>query len=111
MLGGGIPDKPLMQPVSTSDVTDVVFTLPGEAATRYEPFRFTGTGGEYFRIWIVNVMLSVVTLGIYSAWAKVRRLRYFYRHTRISGASFDLPRRHAVWPPSTSTAAIPPHTR
>jgi uncharacterized membrane protein YjgN (DUF898 family) len=56
---------------------------------RYEPFRFTGTGGEYFRIWIVNVMLSVVTLGIYSAWAKVRRLQYFYRHTRISGASFD----------------------
>jgi uncharacterized membrane protein YjgN (DUF898 family) len=34
-------------------------------------------------------MMSVVTLGIYSAWAKVRRLQYFYRHTRISGASFD----------------------
>jgi uncharacterized membrane protein YjgN (DUF898 family) len=78
-----------MQPVSTSDVTDVVSSLPGEAVTRYEPFTFTGTGGEYFRIWIVNVMLSVVTLGIYSAWAKVRRLQYFYRHTRISGASFD----------------------
>ena len=78
-----------MQPVSASDVTDVVSSLPGEAVTRYEPFRFTGTGGEYFRIWIVNVMLSVVTLGIYSAWAKVRRLQYFYRHTRISGASFD----------------------
>jgi uncharacterized membrane protein YjgN (DUF898 family) len=78
-----------MQPVSTSDVTDVASSLPGEAVTRYEPFRFTGTGGEYFRIWIVNAMLSVVTLGIYSAWAKVRRLQYFYRHTRISGASFD----------------------
>jgi uncharacterized membrane protein YjgN (DUF898 family) len=78
-----------MQPVSASDVTDVVSSLPDEAVTRYEPFRFTGTGGEYFRIWIVNVMLSVVTLGIYSAWAKVRRLQYFYRHTRISSTSFD----------------------
>jgi uncharacterized membrane protein YjgN (DUF898 family) len=52
------------------------------------PFRFTGSGGEYFRIWIVNLLLSVVTLGIYSAWAKVRRLRYFYGHTSIDGQAF-----------------------
>jgi uncharacterized membrane protein YjgN (DUF898 family) len=71
-----------MEQVPTSEVTAVVSSLPGEAVTRYEPFRFTGTGGEYFRIWIVNVMLSVVTFGIYSAWAKARRLQYFYRHTR-----------------------------
>lgn len=50
---------------------------------------FTGSGSEYFRIWIVNLMLSVVTLGVYSAWAKVRRLEYFYRNTRVAGASFD----------------------
>jgi uncharacterized membrane protein YjgN (DUF898 family) len=52
-------------------------------------FEFTGSGGEYFRIWIVNLLLSVVTLGVYSAWAKVRRREYFYRHTRLAGASFD----------------------
>lgn len=52
------------------------------------PFQFTGDGSEYFRIWIVNLLLSVVTLGIYSAWAKVRRLRYFYGHTSLDGASF-----------------------
>ncbi len=51
-------------------------------------FRFTGTAGEYFRIWIVNLLLSVVTLGIYSAWAKVRRLRYFYGHTSLDGQTF-----------------------
>lgn len=54
-----------------------------------EPFIFTGRGGEYFRIWIVNLFLSVVTLGIYSAWAKVRRMQYFYRHTAVGGANFD----------------------
>ena len=54
-----------------------------------EPFSFSGQGSEYFRIWIVNLCLSLVTLGIYSAWAKVRRLQYFYRHTSVAGASFD----------------------
>ncbi len=50
---------------------------------------FTGRGPEYFRIWAVNVVLTVLTLGIYSAWAKVRRTQYFYRHTQIAGSSFD----------------------
>ena len=54
------------------------------------PFRFTGSGGEYFRIWIVNLLLSVLTLGIYSAWAKVRRLRYFYGHTSVDGGAFGI---------------------
>lgn len=52
-------------------------------------FEFTGKGWEYFRIWIVNLLLTILTLGIYSAWAKVRRLQYFYRNTRLAGASFD----------------------
>jgi uncharacterized membrane protein YjgN (DUF898 family) len=60
-----------------------------QPVTRYESFAFTGSGSEYFRIWIVNILLSVVTLGIYSAWAKVRTQQYFYRHTRIAGAGFD----------------------
>ncbi len=54
-----------------------------------QSFEFTGSGWEYFRIWIVNLLLSIITLGIYSAWAKVRRLQYFYRNTRLVDASFD----------------------
>ena len=50
---------------------------------------FTGTAGEYFRIWIVNLALTILTFGIYSAWAKVRKRRYFYAHTRIAGESFE----------------------
>jgi uncharacterized membrane protein YjgN (DUF898 family) len=53
------------------------------------PFRFSGSAGEYFRIWIVNLALSLLTLGIYSAWAKVRRLKYFYSHTRLGQSGFD----------------------
>ena len=50
---------------------------------------FTGSGFEYFKIWIVNIMLMVLTLGIYSAWAKVRNKRYFYGNTQLQGASFE----------------------
>jgi uncharacterized membrane protein YjgN (DUF898 family) len=54
-----------------------------------EQIRFTGNGAEYFGIWIVNLLLTIVTVGIYSAWAKVRRLQYFYRHTELAVSSFD----------------------
>jgi uncharacterized membrane protein YjgN (DUF898 family) len=53
------------------------------------PFKFTGSGGEYFRIWIVNLLLTILTLGIYSPWAKVRRLQYFYRNTQLNNTGFD----------------------
>ena len=53
------------------------------------PFEFTGKAGEYFKIWIVNVVLTILTLGIYSAWAKVRNKRYFYGNTRLDGSSFE----------------------
>lgn len=52
------------------------------------PFQFKGAGGEYFKIWIVNVLLSIVTLGIYSAWAKVRRKQYFYGNTYVADSAF-----------------------
>lgn len=51
--------------------------------------RFHGRGREYFRIWIVNLLLSVLTLGIYSPWAKVRREKYFHRTTQLNGHSFE----------------------
>lgn len=51
--------------------------------------KFTGNASEYFRIWIVNLSLSILTLGVYSAWAKVRKQRYFYGHTRLGAFSFD----------------------
>jgi uncharacterized membrane protein YjgN (DUF898 family) len=54
-----------------------------------QSFEFTGSGWEYFKIWIVNLLLTIVTLGIYSPWAKVRRLQYFYRNTRLDDGSFD----------------------
>lgn len=59
-------------------------------------FTFSGDAAEYFGIWIVNILLTIITLGLYSPWAKVRRLRYFYGHTGLIDRRFDftgIPRR------------------
>jgi uncharacterized membrane protein YjgN (DUF898 family) len=59
----------------------------GLRSTEHElPLRFVGSGSEYFRIWIVNLLLTLVTLGLYYPFAKVRRLRYFHGATEVGGA-------------------------
>lgn len=70
-------------------VCDKVSGMIAEPPPGTERLSFTGDGWEYFKIWVVNVALTIVTLGIYSAWAKVRRLQYFYRNTHLAGASLD----------------------
>ena len=62
---------------------------PAQASAPTIPVEFTGKTGEYFGIWIVNLLLIIITLGIYSAWAKVRTHRYFYGNTLLDGSPFD----------------------
>lgn len=50
---------------------------------------FTGSGGEYFRVWIVNLLLTVVTLGVYTPFARRRTARYFYSHTVVAGSPLE----------------------
>ncbi len=52
-------------------------------------FVFHGKSGEYFSIWLVNILLSIITLGVYSAWATVRNKRYFYGNLELDGDRFD----------------------
>ncbi len=53
------------------------------------PVSFTGTGSEYFKIWIVNLLLTLITCGLYYPWAKVRKNKYIYRNTMVDGIAFD----------------------
>jgi len=50
---------------------------------------FDGSGMEYFKIWIVNVLLTIITLGLYHPWAKVRNNRYFYANSTLDGRNFE----------------------
>ena len=59
---------------------------PGNSAAQstdsnWQAIGFAGRAREYFGIWITNLTLSLITVGIYSAWAKVRRLTYFHNMT------------------------------
>ena len=53
------------------------------------PVEFRGSVREYFRIWIVNLCLTLLTLGVFSAWAKVRKKRYFYSAITIDKTPFQ----------------------
>lgn len=52
-------------------------------------FNFKGNGLEYFKIWIVNILLTIVTLSLYYPWAKVRNHRYFYANSTLEERNFD----------------------
>ena len=70
-----------------------VARVPEDGAARpnvvRHDLRFTGSAGEYFRLWIVNVALTLVTLGLYLPWARVRTRQYFYGHTWLDGQNFE----------------------
>lgn len=52
------------------------------------PIEFSGSYFEYFKLWSVNLLLTIITLGIYGPWAKVRNLNYLYGHTKILDQGF-----------------------
>jgi uncharacterized membrane protein YjgN (DUF898 family) len=63
-----------------------------QAASRsIEPFpmEFSGGGGEFFRVWIVNVLLTIVTLSFYTPFARRRTAQYFYSHTLVAGSPLE----------------------
>ncbi len=63
--------------------------IPVHPVSRRSKPIFTGSAGEYFRIWIVNTFLTILTAGLYAPWAKVRERRFFYQHTVMDGRPFD----------------------
>ncbi len=71
-----------------TEVQTVDTTTPTIQTGEFKFPTFHGKGGEFFKIWIVNVLLTMLTMGIYSAWAKVRTLKYMYGATELEGARF-----------------------
>lgn len=50
-------------------------------------FRFTGTGGALFATYLLGVILSIITLGLYVPWFMVRLTKYFSENS--AGESAD----------------------
>ncbi len=58
----------------------------GQAPAAHErAIRFTGTWREYLPIAASNVLLIIVTLGIYRFWAAARQRRYLWSRTEVIG--------------------------
>lgn len=97
-FGGAAPDPANPPPPNfpavplqriSGDTTSAGPTAATATPGQPERFVFTGEWAEYFKIWIVNVLLTILTLGIYAAWAKVRKRRYFAANTRVLGHTFE----------------------
>ena len=52
-------------------------------------FCFHGKGFDLFSIFIVNVLLIIVTLGVYYFWGKVKIKRYLYSQLEFDGDRFS----------------------
>src|SRR5262245_8067703 len=63
-------------------------STPATAPAAAQRASFHGKGGSLFGIIIVNMLLTIATLGIYSFWGKVKVRRYLYNQTEFSGDRF-----------------------
>ncbi|MES2519596.1 MAG: DUF898 family protein [Bacteroidota bacterium] len=54
----------------------------------FRQFTYHGNGTELFKIYILNWLLTILTLGFYYPWAKAALLKYNYQHTEFDGSNF-----------------------
>lgn len=82
------PDQPTAALVPTAAGQPPLLPVAPTPVAGHD-FTFHGDAKEYFRIWIVNTLLTLLTLGVYAAWAKVRKRRYLRGNTELMGHRFD----------------------
>jgi uncharacterized membrane protein YjgN (DUF898 family) len=77
-----LPDEATPPPIQPPELPPPL-SLPASVG-----LQFTGQAQEYFRIWIVNTLLTILTCGVFAAWAKVRKRRYLRGNTTLDGHAF-----------------------
>jgi len=55
----------------------------------YRFLSFHGNGGDLFKLTIVNLLLTIVTLGLYYPWSKAAKLKYLYSQTSFKNSRFN----------------------
>ena len=61
---------------------------PVKLPSKTEKFIFHGEGKALFSIVLLNVVFSIITLGLYYPWAKASYLKYTYGETEFKGGRF-----------------------
>lgn len=54
------------------------------------PLVFTGQVADYFRIWIVCQLLTLLSFGLYAPWARLRKQQYLAQCWFLDGQSFQI---------------------
>jgi uncharacterized membrane protein YjgN (DUF898 family) len=68
---------------------DLETAPPAAPAIESYRLKFSGDGGVYFGVWGVNLLLMVVTLGLFTPFARRRKIKYFYAHTVVAGSPLE----------------------
>lgn len=63
----------------------VLAAAPAEAQLPVHRLRFHGDGGNLFLLILKNLFLTVITLGVYAAWARTERRKYIWSNTEVGG--------------------------
>ena len=82
------PPLPPAPPVPPLPPVDVRPPSPGPIPSAHHRLAFHGTGGTLFGLHVVNVLLTLVTLGIYYFWGKTRIRRYVFGQSEFDGDRF-----------------------
>jgi uncharacterized membrane protein YjgN (DUF898 family) len=78
---------PVASPPPTSRVTPPPAARPAARNGTRRP-RFMGSGAALFGIHVVNVLLTLLTFGVYFFWAKVKVRAYLFSETDFDGDRF-----------------------
>jgi uncharacterized membrane protein YjgN (DUF898 family) len=62
--------------MSSQEITDHISS---------ETFEFTGHRGPFFKLLLINLFLTIITLGIYRFWAKTNVRRFIWSNIRFMG--------------------------
>lgn len=79
-------DRRFQDPTSQSEAAMPTVAIDsGPAVT----LSFRGEGWDFFRLMLKNVLLTVVTLGIYAPWARTTRRQFIWRNLEVQGQPLD----------------------
>ncbi len=61
----------------------------GKVVVKANRIGYDGRLGDVYKIWLLNIFLTVITLGIYSFWGKTRMRRYVSGSFKLGGDHFE----------------------
>lgn len=57
--------------------------------SKSEAFEFTGNRGPFLRLLLINLLLTILTFGIYRFWAKTKVRKFIWSNIRFMGDPFE----------------------